>query len=352
MSAVWLVTGGAGFIGSNFVRLAHQDPELRIVVLDALTYAGDLGRLADLLDSPRLQFVRGDICDSKLVGGLFADYEVSRVIHLAAETHVDRSIYSPQKFVTTNVEGTVNLLEAARAAWRDYGDKLFLHVSTDEVFGALGPEDAAFEEQSPYRPNSPYAASKAAADHLVRAWHITYQIPTIITNCSNNYGAWQYPEKFMPLLILNAWEGKELPIYGDGLQVRDWLHVADHCEALLAVAENGQPGETYAIGCETERSNLNIAQSICEIVDKLKGDGTNSKALIRHVVDRPGHDRRYAINFSKITRELGWSPKRKLEVVLSEVVQWYVQNKKWVDRVRTGEYQEYYKRHYGERIGF
>ncbi|MDT8899739.1 dTDP-glucose 4,6-dehydratase [Anaeroselena agilis] len=347
MSGVWLVTGGAGFIGGNFVRLALREAGVRMVVLDALTYAGDLGRIDDLLDGSRVEFVRGDIRDPGLVRELFARHEVSKVIHFAAETHVDRSIDGPRDFISTNIEGTVNLLEAARAAWRDDGDKVFLHVSTDEVFGALGLDDAPFDEGSPYRPNSPYAATKAAADHIVRAWRNTYGLPAIVTNCSNNYGAWQHPEKLVPLIILNAWEGRELPIYGDGLQVRDWLHVEDHCEALLAVATRGRPGETYVIGGAAERSNLDIVHAICDCVDRLKGDGTASRALIRHVADRPGHDRRYAINFAKIARELGWRPRHAPEAALPEVVRWYVGNKGWVDRVRSGEYQEYYQNRYG-----
>lgn len=350
MKETWLITGGAGFIGGNFVGIAHGLSNHNMLVLDKLTYAGDLGRLGNLLDSPRVKFIHGDICNVALVRDIFKTFNIYKVIHFAAETHVDRSIHGPRDFIATNIDGTLNLLEQARTAWMDRQGKIFLHVSTDEVFGALKPDDPPFSEDSPYHPNSPYAASKASADHLVRAWFNTYNTPTIITNCSNNYGPWQYPEKLIPLIILNAWEGKELPIYGDGLQIRDWLHVDDHCLALLKVLTNGVVGHTYAIGGNEERSNISIVNAICDAVDQIKGQGESTRSLLRYVLDRPGHDRRYAINSSKIQRELGWLPQRNLSSALPELVRWYIGKKTWVDQVRSGEFQEFYKKHYAGRI--
>lgn len=348
----WLITGGAGFIGSNLTRLLSSAPPARLVVLDALTYAGNLANLGDLVDAGRIEFVHADIRDSKHVNEIFARFDVERVIHLAAESHVDRSIAGPQSFVETNVVGTMNLLTAARERWQPLNARnLFLHVSTDEVFGSLAPADPPFDEQTAYAPSSPYAASKASADHLVRAWHHTYGMPTIITNCSNNYGPWQFPEKLIPLMILSAIEGKELPVYGDGLQVRDWLHVADHCDALAAVLERGVSGQTYCIGGGDQRPNIEIVTAVCDLVDARLGrrNGT-SRQLLRHVADRPGHDRRYAIDSRKIARELGWAPRRTLATSLPEVVDWYLSHSEWIETIRSGEYRRFYDEQYGKRL--
>ncbi len=347
----WLVTGAAGFIGANFVRLAAAAGGPRLVVLDALTYAGNLENIADLVADGRVEFHRGDICDEPLVTGLFARYRFDRVVHFAAESHVDRSILGAGPFVRTNVHGTAVLLDAARACWKaQTGDPLFLHVSTDEVFGSLEPGEAPFTEDSPYRPNSPYSASKAAADHLVRAWQHTHGLPAIISNCSNNYGPWQFPEKLIPLMILNAIDGRELPVYGDGMQVRDWLHVEDHCTALLAMLERGQPGRTYVVGGNCERANIDIIRRIASEVDALLGKPAGSAAkFIRHVADRPGHDRRYAMNAAVLRRELGWQPRHDLEGALPSVVRWYWENREWADRIRSGAYREYYEKQYGAR---
>ncbi len=347
----WLVTGAAGFIGANFVRLASAAGGARIIVLDALTYAGNLENIADLVDDGKVEFCRGDICDIALVSGLFAKYRFDRVVHFAAESHVDRSILGAGPFIRTNIQGTAVLLDAARASWQDRaGDQLFLHVSTDEVFGSLEPGDPPFTEDSPYRPNSPYSASKAAADHLVRAWHHTYGLPAIISNCSNNYGPWQFPEKLIPLTILNAFEGRELPVYGDGLQVRDWLHVEDHCRALLAMLERGQVGRTYVVGGACERTNIDIVRRIAGEVDALLGQPPGTAAgLIRHVTDRPGHDRRYAMNAAALQRDLGWQPRHDFESALPMVVRWYWENRAWAGRIRSGAYIEYYEKQYGAR---
>lgn len=347
----WLVTGGAGFIGSNFVRLASAASDARIVVLDALTYAGNLENIAGFVESGRIEFCRGDICDRDLVTELFARYGFDRVVHFAAESHVDRSILGAEPFIRTNVQGTAILLDAARSCWGNTaGRGMFLHVSTDEVFGSLRPEEPPFTEASPYRPNSPYSASKAAADHLVRAWQHTHGLPAVISNCSNNYGPWQFPEKLIPLMILNAFEGRELPVYGDGLQVRDWLHVEDHCRALLLMLDKGEPGRTYVVGGDCERANIDIVRRICAEVDRLLGrsPGTADRQ-IRHVTDRPGHDRRYAMNAAVLRRELGWRPRYSLESALPEVVRWYRENGAWTDRIRTGAYADYYRRQYGTR---
>jgi len=345
----WLVTGAAGFIGANFVRLACARTDARLVVLDALTYAGNLENIADLVDEGRIDFHRGDICDGKLVEELFARYRFDRVVHFAAESHVDRSILGAGPFIRTNIQGTAVLLDAARASWQGRaGGQLFLHVSTDEVFGSLEPCDPPFTEESPYRPNSPYSASKAAADHLVRAWHHTYGLPAMISNCSNNYGPWQFPEKLIPLMILNAFEGRELPVYGDGRQIRDWLHVEDHCRALLAMLEGGQGGRTYVVGGACERANIDIVQRIASEVDALLGRPAGTSArLVRHVTDRPGHDRRYAMNAAVLQRELGWRPLHDLESALPAVVRWYQENREWADRIRSGAYTEYYEKQYG-----
>jgi dTDP-glucose 4,6-dehydratase len=347
----WLVTGGAGFIGSNFVRAALPHAP-RLVVLDALTYAGNLANLEGVLDSPKLKFVRGDICDGDLVASLFQEYGITHVVHFAAESHVDRSILGSAPFVRTNVIGTHTLLEAARAVWAgDAAGRRFLHVSTDEVFGSLAPQDPAFNEETPYRPNSPYAASKAGSDHLVRAWAHTYGLPTLISNCSNNYGPWQFPEKLIPLMILNALEDKPLPVYGDGGQVRDWLHVQDHCEALLAILARGRVGETYTVGGENERSNLEVVHRICDAVDlELNRPGGTSRSLLRHVTDRPGHDRRYAINAAKIRAELDWAPRHPFDTALPALVRWYREHRAWADAIRSGQYRNYYAEQYAARL--
>lgn len=351
MTENWLITGGAGFIGSNFVRLAHEKTSANLVILDLLTYAGNLANLEDLLSSPRVKFIKGDICDSNLVRDTFVQHNILKVVHFAAESHVDRSILGAAPFIKTNIEGTFNLLETAKHAWAKKTDALFLHVSTDEVFGSLDLTSPPFNEKSPYKPNSPYSASKAASDHLVRAWHKTYGLPTIITNCSNNYGPWQFPEKLIPLMILNALEGKELPIYGDGLYVRDWIHIIDHCEALLAILEKGRIGETYTISGNNERSNIEIVHKICDVIDSLlQRPNGSSRRLIRCVSDRPGHDRRYALDSSKIRMELNWEPNNSIDEALVDVVKWYYENKKWVRNVRSGDYLSYYEQQYGVKI--
>jgi dTDP-glucose 4,6-dehydratase len=348
----WLITGGAGFIGSNFVRHASAAAGARLVIFDALTYAGNIATIADLIDGERVRFVHGDIRDAAAVQEVFARHDIDCVVHFAAESHVDRSILGPQPFIETNVNGTLNLLATARTHWRETRDRrCFLHVSTDEVFGTLSPTDPPFHEGTLYAPNSPYAASKAASDHLVRAWHHTYGLPTIITHCSNNYGPWQFPEKLIPLMILNAAARLELPVYGDGLQIRDWLHVQDHCAALHAVLERGAIGETYCIGGGNSQRNLSVVEMICDFVDRQLGrqPGT-ARALIRHVADRPGHDRRYAVDSSKARRELGWQPQHNFASSLAQVVEWYVANPTWVDTIRSGEYMQFYERQYRHRL--
>jgi dTDP-glucose 4,6-dehydratase len=347
----WLVTGGAGFIGSNFVRLAVDESDVRLVVYDALTYAGNLANIADLIDRKRIDFVRGDVCDEDQVREVFRRYQVDAVVHFAAESHVDRSILGPRPFVRTNVEGTCVLLDVARESWSARpGEHLFLHVSTDEVYGTLGPDDPGFNEQSQYRPNSPYSASKAASDHLVRAWHHTYGLPVIISNCSNNFGPYQFPEKLIPLMILNAIEGRELPVYGDGMQVRDWLHVEDHCRALMSLMTHGRVGQTYVVGGGCERTNLQVVQAVCNEVDWLCGRKPGeSAALIRYVGDRPGHDRRYSMDAAKLRRELLWNPRHTLEEALPSVVKWYGDHLEWADAIRSGQYAEYYEKQYGTR---
>ncbi len=350
----WIVTGGAGFIGSAFVRLARARRLARVVDLDLLTYAGNLDNLAALAGDPGHVFVRGDICDAQLLARLFAEHRPQAVVNFAAESHVDRSIRDAAPFLRTNVLGTQALLEAARAHL-EAGDEAargafrFLHVSTDEVYGTLGPGDAPFSETTPYAPNSPYAASKAAADHLVRAAHHTWGLPTLVTNCSNNYGPYQFPEKLIPLVICNARDGKPLPVYGDGLQVRDWLYVDDHCEALLRVLAGGRPGETYNVGGENERTNLETVRAICAALDALAPGPAPRAALIRHVADRPGHDRRYAIDAAKIRRELGWRPRTRFEDGLRATVSWYLANGPWIERVRSGAYRDWLAANYDNR---
>ena len=349
-----LVTGGAGFIGSNFVLdwLAAGDEP--VVTLDALTYAGNLANLALLKGDPRHHFVRGSIGDAALAGQLLRGHDVRAVINFAAESHVDRSISGPAPFFETNVMGTLNLLEAVKAyvAGLDaarQSDFRFLHVSTDEVYGTLERDEAPFAETNPYKPNSPYAASKAASDHLVRAYRETYGLATIVTNCSNNYGPLQFPEKLIPLIIHNALNGKALPIYGDGLQVRDWLYVGDHCSALRRVLEAGSPGETYNIGGDNQKTNIEVVRTICALLDarRPRADGTSYAAQITHVTDRPGHDRRYAIDPRKLAGELAWRPAEAFEGGLARTVDWYLANEAWVADVTSGAYREWVARQYG-----
>lgn len=355
-----LVTGGAGFIGSNFVRtLLQEEPEVQVVTLDALTYAGSLENLRDLPAPDRHTFVHGDICDRYLVDGLLHKHNIDTIVHFAAETHVDRSIVDPGTFIQTNVVGTFTLLEAARAAWLVEGrlplDQVrFHHVSTDEVFGTLAPDDPSFTETTPYAPRSPYAASKASSDHLVRSYFTTYGLPITITNCSNNYGPNQFPEKLIPLMILHARDGKPLPVYGDGMQVRDWLYVEDHCEAIRLVIRNGRIGETYAVGGDNQPPNLEIVHTLCGIMDELRPDSYffPHKQLIQFVTDRPGHDRRYSIDISKIRTELGWQPRRSLAEGLRETVIWYLEHPEWIAAVsQQPDYQGWIARNYTNRAG-
>jgi dTDP-glucose 4,6-dehydratase len=350
-----LITGGAGFIGSNFVLdwLEHvQEP---VVNLDALTYAGNPQNLASLACSPRHIFVHGDIRDRSLVAALLSEHRPRAVVHFAAESHVDRSIHGPGTFVDTNVVGTFSLLEASRAYWQSLDDEAkagfrFLHVSTDEVYGSLGPDADAFTEAHPYQPNSPYAASKAASDHLVRAWHHTYGLPTLTTNCSNNYGPYQFPEKLIPLMIVNALAGKLLPIYGDGLNVRDWLYVGDHCSGIRAVLQRGRVGETYNIGGWNEQANRDIVDTVCTLLDEMRPDPAGPYArLITYVGDRPGHDRRYAIDARKIERELGWRPAETFASGIRKTVQWYLEHPAWVAEVQRGTYRDWVAANYAGR---
>ncbi len=344
-----LVTGGAGFIGSNFVLdwLAASDE--KVVTLDALTYAGNLGNLRSLEGDGRHSFVHGSIGDSALVGRLLRSHDVRAVVNFAAESHVDRSISGPAPFFETNVMGTLGLLEAVRGWFGERSDFRFLHVSTDEVYGTLTPDEAPFAETNPYRPNSPYAASKAASDHLVRAYRETYGLPVLVTNCSNNYGPLQFPEKLIPLIIHNALAGKDLPVYGDGLQVRDWLYVGDHCAALRRVLEAGALGETYNIGGDNQKTNIDVVRTLCALLDarRPRADGTSYATRIRHVTDRPGHDRRYAIDARKIESELGWTPAESFEAGLAKTVEWYLDNADWVANVTSGAYREWVARQYG-----
>ena len=357
MNDTVLVTGGAGFIGSNFVLNWIGSTPSTVVNLDLLTYAGNRGNLQSIEENPRHIFVRGDIGDAELVGSLLREHKPRAILHFAAESHVDRSIEGPAAFIQTNVVGTFTLLEQARKYWNELGadDKgrfRFLHVSTDEVYGTLWPDDPAFSEETPYAPNSPYAASKASSDHLVRAYFHTYGVPVLTTNCSNNYGPYQFPEKLIPLMILNALEGKPLPVYGDGLNVRDWLFVGDHCTAIREVLDKGRPGETYNVGGSSERKNIDVVTTICDILDELRPDATigSRRKLITYVKDRPGHDRRYAINAEKITRELGWQPEKKFESGIRETVEWFLANMDWVDDVRSGHYKAWIDLNYSARL--
>jgi dTDP-glucose 4,6-dehydratase len=347
-----LVTGGAGFIGSNFVLRWMQRETASVINLDKLTYAGNLHNLATVTSDQRYEFVHGDIEDRALVRGLLNRRKPKAIVHFAAESHVDRSIRGPEDFVRTNINGTFSLLEEARAYWGnlaspDNADFRFLHVSTDEVYGSLNPEDPPFSETTPYAPNSPYAASKAASDHLVRAYHHTYGLPTLTTNCSNNYGRFQFPEKLIPLVILNALNGKQLPVYGDGQNVRDWLYVEDHCEAIATVLHRGRVGQTYNIGGWNEKRNLDIVQLICDIVDEMAGVANSPRReLITFVKDRPGHDRRYAMDARKIEQELGWRPKETFETGIRKTVRWYLDNDEWVRNVTSGSYRQWIETHY------
>jgi dTDP-glucose 4,6-dehydratase len=352
-----LVTGGAGFIGSNFVLHWIKNTGAAVVNLDLLTYAGNPANLTALEGDSRHQLVRGDICNAELVAALLREHRPRVIVHFAAESHVDRSIVAPGAFIRTNVQGTFTLLEQARLFWSELDEAgrrafRFLHISTDEVYGSLGPEDPAFSEITAYAPNSPYAASKAASDHLARAYHHTYGLPVLTTNCSNNYGPFQFPEKLIPLMILNALEGKPLPVYGDGCNVRDWLFVEDHCSAIRAVIERGRVGETYNIGGNSERKNLDVVAAICDLVDELHPDAAlrPRRKLIAFVTDRPGHDRRYAIDASKISRELGWRPAEEFESGLRKTVAWYLEHGAWIENVRTGAYRDWIRRNYQERI--
>ena len=347
-----IVTGGAGFIGSNFVRRWIEKERSRVVVLDDLTYAGIQKNLEEFESDERFRFVKGDINDEALVTNLFAEERPRAIVHFAAESHVDRSVASPGEFIRTNINGTFNLLQCARAyvgtlneAAKDFR---FLHVSTDEVYGSLAADDPAFSETTSYSPNSPYSASKAASDHLVRAYHHTYGLQTLVTNCSNNYGPFQFPEKLIPLMILNALEGKPLPVYGDGLNVRDWLFVGDHCDAIRAVLVKGTPGETYNVGGNSEMSNIEVVKTVCSLLDELApmSNGREHASLISYVKDRPGHDRRYAIDARKIRREIGWEPSETFASGIRKTVEWYLANPKWIELVRSGEYKKWVAKHY------
>ncbi len=343
MSSV-IVTGGAGFIGSNFVRHILQTTDHAVVNLDLLTYAGNRESLVDL-PGDRHRLVHGDICDPDRVRELFEEHQPEALVHFAAESHVDRSIDEPGAFVRTNVVGTQVLLDAALDYWKSGRDGFrFIHVSTDEVYGSLSEDEPAFTETHRYAPNSPYAASKAAADHLARAWHRTYGLPVTITNCSNNYGPYQFPEKLIPLMLINALEGKPLPVYGDGQQRRDWLFVNDHCQAIARVLQSGQPGRVYNIGGNAERTNMEVVHALCDLLDDRRPGERPRRSLIRHVTDRPGHDRRYAIDASRIESELGWSPSVDFEQGLAQTVDWYLDNQDWWQRIRDGRYRS-------ERLG-
>jgi dTDP-glucose 4,6-dehydratase len=356
-----IVTGGAGFIGSNFVlewfAAADAAGQTRpLINLDKLTYAGNPANLASIAGRTDYTFVHGDICDSALVASLFESYQPSALVHFAAESHVDRSIAGPEAFLRTNIDGTFILLQAARVFYEGLSGTArenfrFLHVSTDEVYGTLTPDAPAFHEETPYAPNSPYAASKASSDHLVRAWHHTYGLPTLVTNCSNNYGPYQFPEKLIPLVLNNALAGKPLPIYGDGQQIRDWLFVGDHCSAIRTVLERGKPGETYNVGGGNQRSNLAVVTTLCALLDELRPESPSvpHKQLMRFVTDRPGHDRRYAIDARKIERELHWRAGESFETGLRKTVEWYLANREWVEDVTSGHYQQWMQQNYAGR---
>ena len=345
----FFVTGGAGFIGGNFILNLMKTGQAKVINYDKLTYAGNLDTLASIKDDDNYEFIQGDICDRETLSNLFESYEIDCIVHFAAESHVDRSIDAPGEFIQTNIVGTFELLEAARwfvaAKNLDRKDFRFLHVSTDEVYGSLG-DTGLFTEKTPYAPNSPYAASKASSDHLVRSYHKTFGLPVLTTNCSNNYGPYQFPEKLLPLMIHNALAGKPLPVYGDGKQIRDWLYVEDHCNAILKVLEKGEVGQVYNIGGHNEKTNLEVVHALCQILDEMVPESPHRphKNLIQYVTDRPGHDRRYAIDASKIQNELGWKPQESFETGLRKTVRWYLDNQSWTNRVMSGAYR-------GERLG-
>ena len=348
-----LVTGAAGFIGSNFVLDWFEKYDEGIISLDKLTYAGNPENLQSLENNKNHNFVKGDIADENLITSILNQYQPRAIINFAAESHVDRSIHGPKDFINTNIVGTYSLLEAARNYWHNLDKKpqnffRFLHVSTDEVYGSLENNDPPFSETTPYAPSSPYSASKAASDHLVRAWHHTYGLPVVTTNCSNNYGPYHFPEKLIPLCILNALKGESLPIYGDGQQIRDWLYVKDHCTAIRLVLEEGRLGETYNIGGRNEKANLDVVKILCSILDELmpKKDGSKYVAQITYVKDRPGHDKRYAIDATKLEAELGWKPQETFESGIRKTVEWYLSNQDWVNRVQSGEYQHWIDKQY------
>ncbi|MCS6959529.1 MAG: dTDP-glucose 4,6-dehydratase [Pseudanabaenaceae cyanobacterium SKYGB_i_bin29] len=350
----WLVTGGAGFIGGNFVLLARQKQWANIVNLDKLTYAGNLQTLQSLRNDRGHHFIQGDIGNRELVKYILEQFAITKIINFAAESHVDRSILAPDSFIQTNIVGTFHLLEVAKNYWQNLTPAAqdnfrFLHVSTDEVYGSLSFTDPPFTEETPYAPNSPYSASKAAADHLVRSFHHTYKLPTLTTNCSNNYGPYQFPEKLIPLTILNAYENKPIPVYGKGENVRDWLYVTDHCEAIYQVLTQGRPGETYNIGGESEKPNLEVVTTICTILDEIDPQPTSRTSLITFVKDRPGHDLRYAINCSKIKTQLGWQPQENFASGIRKTIEWYLNNLAWVNGVRSGAYRQWLKQNYDDR---
>ncbi len=352
-----LVTGGAGFIGSNFILQLMQETSASVINLDLLTYAGNPANLSSVQGSVRYSLTIGDICDKEGLTNLLREHQPKAIVHFAAESHVDRSIASPESFIRTNVQGTQVLLDQARRYWSELNEPdrsafRFLHVSTDEVYGSLSPHDPPFSETTPYAPNSPYAASKAGSDHLARAYFHTWGLPVLTTNCSNNYGPFQFPEKLIPLMILNALEGKQLPVYGDGANVRDWLFVEDHCTAIRNVLEKGRIGETYNIGGNSERKNLDVVHTICDLVDEMRPDVGlfPRRNLVTFVKDRPGHDRRYAIDASKIERELGWRPAEAFESGLRKTVRWYLDHPAWIESVRTGSYLDWIRENYTERV--
>jgi len=352
MNETIVVTGGAGFIGSNFILQRMQERSASIVNLDKLTYAGNLRNLESIASDRRYEFVHGDIGDRTLVGQLLEKHHPKAIVHFAAESHVDRSIRGPDDFISTNIDGTFALLEGTRSYWAALAEEerqhfRFLHVSTDEVYGSLAPDDPPFCETTQYAPNSPYAASKAASDHLVRAYHHTYGLPTLTTNCSNNYGPFQFPEKLIPLMILNARDCKTLPVYGDGKNVRDWLYVEDHCSAIAIVLRSGRPGQTYNIGGWNEKPNLEIVETICDLVDEMRpSPGRSRRELITFVKDRPGHDRRYAMDARKMERELGWKPQETFDSGIRKTVRWYLENEEWARDVTSGSYRQWIATHY------
>jgi dTDP-glucose 4,6-dehydratase len=351
-----LITGGAGFIGSNFAENWLKKNKGKLINLDKLTYAGNLNNLSALKNNTSHIFIKGDICDTQLISDLLEKHKPDRIINFAAESHVDRSIHGPEEFIQTNIIGTFRLLESIKSYWlsmsKDKKEKFrFLHVSTDEVYGTLSDNDPAFSEENPYKPNSPYSASKASSDHLVRAYHHTYGMPVLTTNCSNNYGPYQFPEKLIPLIIHNALRLKSLPIYGDGLQIRDWLYVTDHCDAIETVLKKGRVGEVYNIGGLNEKTNIDIVNTLCDILDELSPFAKNSsirsyKDLITYVKDRPGHDRRYAIDATKIETELGWTPNETFESGIRKTVSWYLNNSQWVEEIVSGDYKNWTEKHY------